>query len=647
MALLRFDSVNLAYGAKPLLLGVSFGLEARERVCLVGRNGEGKSSFLGVAIGKIIPDDGERWIEPGVRIGELQQEVPRDDDGDVYDIVAGGLSEAGDLLKEYHHLVQSEMNESDLKRLEIVQHNLEAVDGWQLNIKVENIIKRLELDAEAKMSSLSGGWKRRVLLARALVSSPDILILDEPTNHLDIPAIQWLEDQLMAFNGAVIFVSHDRSFIKKMGTRIIELDRGLLTSWPGDYGRYLEGKRKMLEEEERHNALFDKRLSEEEVWIRKGIKARRTRNEGRVRSLLKLRDERRARIDKQGNVSIKLESSEISGKLVVEAKGVSWSYSGPTGVPIINNFSTTILRGDRIGFIGENGCGKTTLLKLLLGELSPQSGSINIGTNLKVAYFDQLRTALDPEKSVANNVSDGGDFIELAGKRQHIIGYLNDFLFTSERARTPVKALSGGERNRLLLAKLFSKPSNILVLDEPTNDLDIETLELLEEALTNYDGTILLISHDREFIDSICTSAFAFEDDGVIKEYVGGYSDWRRQGPGFPSERKGFAKSDEGNYASEPAKKNQSVGKNTESQGKLAGRSKLSYKLKSELDALPGKINQLEEQQKILKAQTESSEFYNQPHEQVNAILAEVSELALVIEEHLERWMELEEMAEG
>lgn len=643
MALLRFDSVNLAYGAKPLLANVSFSLEARERVCLVGRNGEGKSSFLGVAIGKIIPDDGECWVEPGLRIGELQQEVPRDSEGDVYDIVAGGLSEAGELLKEYHHLVQSDMDSASLKRLESVQHRLEAVDGWQLNTKVENIISRLELDASATMASLSGGWKRRVLLARALVSSPDVLILDEPTNHLDIPAIQWLEEQLLGFNGSLIFVSHDRSFIKKMATRIIELDRGAMTSWPGDYLGYLEGKQKLLEEEERHNALFDKRLSEEEVWIRKGIKARRTRNEGRVRSLIKLRDERRQRLDKQGNVSIKLETSEISGKLVAEAKSISWSYDN--GQPLIKEFSCSILRGDRVGFIGENGSGKTTLLKLLLGELSPKSGSIKIGTNLNVAYFDQLRTALDPEKSVADNVTESGDFIELAGKRQHIMGYLNDFLFTSERARTPVKALSGGERNRLLLAKLFSRPSNILVLDEPTNDLDIETLELLEEALTNYDGTILLISHDRDFIDSICTSTFAFEGGGVIKEYVGGYSDWRRQGKGFPVEAK-----ESKTVAVELDKQGSASDTSTlgvVNKASAPAKNKLSYKLKLELESLPKKIADLEAKQGLLREQTELLDFYSRPHEEVSEVLAKITAIADDIESHMERWMELEEMATG
>lgn len=644
MALLRFDSVNLAYGAKPLLANVSFSLEPRERVCLVGRNGEGKSSFLGVAIGKIIPDDGECWVEPGLRIGELQQEVPRDHDGDVYDIVAGGLNEAGELLKEYHHLVQSDMDAAGLKQLELVQHRLEAVDGWQLNTKVENIISRLELDASASMSSLSGGWKRRVLLARALVSSPDVLILDEPTNHLDIPAIQWLEEQLLGFNGSLIFVSHDRSFIKKMGTRIIELDRGVLTSWPGDYLGYLEGKQKLLEEEERHNALFDKRLSEEEVWIRKGIKARRTRNEGRVRSLIKLRDERRQRLDKQGNVSIKLETSEISGKLVAEAKSISWAYEN--GQCLIKDFSCSILRGDRIGFIGENGSGKTTLLKLLLGELLPKSGSIKAGTNLNVAYFDQLRTALDPEKSVADNVTESGDFIELAGKRQHIMGYLNDFLFTSERARTPVKALSGGERNRLLLAKLFSRPSNILVLDEPTNDLDIETLELLEESLTNYEGTILLISHDRDFIDSICTSTFAFEGGGVIKEYVGGYSDWRRQGKGFPVEAKASSKSG----STEQNKQNfdgSAKASGVASVMNPPSKNKLSYKLKLELESLPKKIAELEAKQGLLKEQAESPEFYTRAHEEVNDLLAQITVISDEIELLMERWMELEEMSSG
>ncbi|ARU56566.1 Drug RA1 family ABC transporter ATPase [Oleiphilus messinensis] len=643
MSLLRFDQVCLAYGLKPLLHDVDFSMQNKERVCLVGRNGEGKSSFLKVLAGETIPDSGTRWVTQGLKIAVLQQDMPQLDEQSVFDVVASGLDNVGELLAEYHHLIQQDLSDDAMSRLEVVQSKLEAMDGWNLNNAVENIIDRLQLPSETLMGSLSGGWKRRVLLARALVIQPDLLVLDEPTNHLDIPTIRWLEAQLLQFQGSILFVSHDRSFIRAMATRIIELDRGNLTSWPGNYEAYLEGKRKLLEDEQKQNALFDKKLSEEETWIRKGIKARRTRNEGRVRALKALREERQQRIDVVGNVSMKMEAANLSGKIVVELSDVSMAFT--EGKPVIKNFSTVIMRGDRVGLLGENGCGKTTLVNLLLGKLQPGSGHVKQGTNQEVAYFDQLRDALDFERSVADNIAEGREFIEINGSNQHVMGYLNNFLFTAERARTPVKALSGGEKNRLLLAKLFSKPANIMVLDEPTNDLDVETLELLEEALVDFQGTLLLISHDREFLDNIVTSTLAFEGGGHIQEYVGGYEDWRRQGGAFPSERKSAsdsAVSTEVKSKAKPVSASDSEPASKAAAVTGAKRKKLSYKDKLELEKLPARIESLETEIDRVQSEINDPGFYQKDHEFVSSTLDSLAAFEAELEQAMERWVELE-----
>ncbi|UZE97728.1 ATP-binding cassette domain-containing protein [Alkalimarinus alittae] len=640
MSNVRFDDVSLAFGLKPLLDGVNFSVDAGERVCLVGRNGEGKSSLLKIVSGDVVPDSGFVRFQDGVTVGTLPQDIPDATDKTVFEVVAEGLDEVGGWIARYHELIQHADSGSSLVELERVQAKIEASDGWSLNNKVDHLIKRFNLDPDKKMNSLSGGWRRRVLLAKALVNDPDVLILDEPTNHLDIPAISWLEKQLIEFRGALLFVSHDRSFIKRLATRIVELDRGNLTSWPGNYERYLEGKGKLLEDEARQNALFDKKLSEEEVWIRQGIKARRTRNEGRVRNLEGLRKVRQERREKQGRAKISLDDASLSGKLVAEASNISFSYPG--GETLIKNLSLAVMRGDRIGLIGENGTGKTTLLKLLLGSLEPTEGTVRTGTKLDIAYFDQLRSALDPEKTVIDSVSEGREFLSIGGKDRHIISYLNDFLFTAARSRSPVKALSGGETNRLLLAKLFSKPANILVMDEPTNDLDVDTLELLEELLTAFKGTLLITSHDRYFLDNVVTSTLVFEKEGKVQEYIGGYSDWVAYTGGF--DELGKEKSSEkSNVVSEPSpapKITQEKQKAETAKGK-----KLSYKHKLELEKLPAQIESLETLLEQLQEAVGSAEFYNQDHELVSEKLAELESIELQLNEAMDRWVELESMA--
>lgn len=636
MSLLRFEKVSLAFGMQPLLEDASFTLEENERVCLIGRNGAGKSSLLSLITGVQQPDSGQIWIAPGLRVGYLPQDLPDADDRLVYDVVAEGLPEAGRYLQEYHHLL-SRKDQVDMERLGVVQQKLEALDGWKLQQKVENIISRLELPGEKRMSELSGGWRRRVVLGRALVSEPDILLLDEPTNHLDIPAIDWLEKQLLQFGGALLFITHDRAFMRRMATRLLELDRGNLTSWPGDYDRFLEKKEALLAEEERHNALFDKKLAQEEAWIRQGIKARRTRNEGRVRALERLRVERTQRREQQGKARIGLEEARQSGKLVVEAENMGFAYPGQP--EIIRDYSGVILRGDRVGLIGKNGAGKTTFLKLILGQLEPTSGKIRRGTNLEVAYFDQLRGQLDPEKTVMENIDDGREFIELNGQQRHVIAYLEDFLFPRERMRTPVKALSGGETNRLLLAKLFSKPANTLVLDEPTNDLDIETLELLESILLDFKGTVLLVSHDREFLNNVATSTIVFTGNGNVQEYVGGFDDRLRQGGGFDALGQDEASAPEVKEQAKPAVEAPAKEKPT-----AAPRKKLSYKLQRELEQLPARIEALEARQAELQDQVVQPDFYSGDPVLVSQTLEELTALEQEINEAMERWVELEAM---
>ncbi len=645
MSNVRFDDVSLAFGLKPLLDGVNFSVDAGERVCLVGRNGEGKSSLLKIVSGDVVPDSGVVRFQDGVTIGTLPQDIPDASNKTVFEVVAEGLDEVGGWIAKYHELIERAGSGQNLVELERVQAKIEACDGWSLNNKVDHLIKRFNLDSDKKMNSLSGGWRRRVLLAKALVNEPDVLILDEPTNHLDIPAIAWLEKQLIDFRGALLFVSHDRSFIKRLATRIVELDRGNLTSWLGSYDSYIQGKAKLLEDEARQNALFDKKLSEEEVWIRQGIKARRTRNEGRVRNLEGLRKVRQERREKQGRAKISLEEASLSGKLVAEAQGVSFSYDG--GNMLIKDLSLSVMRGDRIGLIGENGTGKTTLLKLLLGSLKPTGGIVRTGTKLDIAYFDQLRSALDPEKTVIDNVSEGREFLSIGGKDRHIISYLNDFLFTAARARSPVKALSGGETNRLLLAKLFSKPANILVMDEPTNDLDVDTLELLEELLTSFKGTLLITSHDRYFLDNVVTSTLVFESEGRVKEYIGGYSDWVSYTGGFSELGKEKALENAKILDEDSSTFNSiSEGQEVPTQAKGTAKSKkLSYKHKLELEKLPAEIEALEISLEVLQQEAASPDFYTQDHTFVSGKLEALELVEVKLNEAMERWVELESMA--
>ena len=633
MALLSFTDVSLAYGLNPLLSKVGFQLDRGERVCLIGRNGAGKSSLFKLLNGEQNSDEGEIWYAPGLKIGQLPQELPKADDSLVYDVVAAGLAGVGDL-----------MGEAELERLEKVQERLEAKDGWRLNQLVETTLTRLGLPAEKKMSELSGGWRRRVLLAQALVSEPDVLLLDEPTNHLDIHTIAWLEQVLLDFRGAVLFITHDRQFLQALATRIMELDRGQLIDWQGGYLSFLEHKEQQLAAEATANALFDKRLAQEEVWIRQGIKARRTRNEGRVRALKEMRNERAQRLERQGKASFQLETADSSGKRVIELDKVSFAWPGL--VPLVRNLNLNVLRGDRIGLIGNNGSGKTTLLKLLLGQLEPTSGSVKHGTKLEVAYFDQLRAQLDLEATVIDNISEGRDFIEINGERRHVISYLGDFLFSPERARTPVKALSGGERARLLLARLFSKPANMLVLDEPTNDLDVETLELLEEVLAGFDGTVLIVSHDRAFLDNVVTSSLVFEGHGNVREYVGGYADWLRQGGKIEMLAEWDSKAVAGDTPAEaapaaaPAPAPQPV-------AAAPAKVKLSYKIQRELDGLPAVMEKLEAELAALQAKVSDPAFYQQSIEKTTSVLDAMEAKQAELDKAMERWAELEDMAGG
>jgi len=643
MPLLTLDKISLAYGMHPLLDEASLVIEAGERVSLLGRNGEGKSTLLKIISGEVVPDGGIVRLEEGAVLAVLPQTLPSNDRRSAYDVVASAFPETGDLLTEFHHLSQ-QGDEASLDRMMKVQERLEALDGWRLDQKVTTILAQYGVDPDQTLDTLSGGWQRRVLLAKALVVDPDILLLDEPTNHLDVPAIAWLEEALGQFRGAMLFVSHDRAFIRRMATRVVELDRGQLVSFSASYDKYLELKEKALEEEERQNALFDKRLKQEEAWIRQGIKARRTRNMGRVRALKSMREEHRQRRVRTGTASFAVEEAAKSGKLVAEAREAGFAY--PDGRRIVKDMNLTVLRGDKIGLVGENGTGKTTLVRLLLGELAPTEGNIRLGTNLQVAYFDQLRGELDLERNALDNLAEGREFIDINGQSKHVLGYLQEFLFTPERARSPVSVFSGGERARLLLAKLFSKPANILVLDEPTNDLDVETLELLEEQLAEFKGTVVIISHDREFLDNVVTEVIFLDGSGQVREYVGGYSDWRRQGGRFPSEVSGAKvdKQDKGDKTeSVPEKGAKKVDASSKAQGKKTA--KMSYKLKRELEQLPGQIETLEQEVAELHERIGAPDFYTGPSEEVSATLAKLSETEAKLEQVMERWMELEEQA--
>ncbi len=639
MTLLKFSDVSLAFGTMPLLDKVSWQIARGERVCIIGRNGTGKSSMLRLVKDEQKPDDGEIWRAPGLKIGELPQELPVADDRTVFDVVAEGLQGVGALLAEYHHLSQNIHSDADLEKLMHVQQDLEARDGWRLQQLVDSTLSRLQLPADKTLAELSGGWRRRVLLAQALVCEPDLLLLDEPTNHLDIGAIAWLEDALSSFSGAVLFITHDRSFLQNLATRILELDRGGLIDWNGDYASFLVHKEAALAAEETANALFDKRLAQEEVWIRQGIKARRTRNEGRVRALKALRVERSERRERQGKANIQIEAAEKSGKQVMVLENVSFAH--PDGPTLVKDFSMVLQREDRIGLLGANGTGKTTLLKLMLGDLQPSSGKVEVGTRLEVAYFDQLRNQLELEKTVIDNLAEGRDFIEIDGQSRHVLSYLGDFLFSPQRARTPVKALSGGERARLLLAKLFSKPANLLVLDEPTNDLDVETLELLEEVLSGYKGTVLMVSHDRAFLDNVVTSTLVFEGEGRVREYVGGYQDWIRQGGsprllGVSESKSGKSELNSAVVAAPVAEPAPVAAAAPEA------KKKLSYKLQRELEALPGQIEALEE--KIAAVQQEISDpgFYQKPIDHTSKVLADLEKMQAELDVLVERWAELD-----
>lgn len=623
MPLLSLDNVSIAFGLHNLLDQAGLQIEPGERICLIGRNGAGKSTLLRIIAGEIEPDSGEVWRQPGLRIARLAQDLPFDESAQVFDVVAGGLEETGRLLADYHRTALQLAHESSpecLKQMERLQHELESRDGWRLSQRVETVLTRLQLPAEATLAELSGGWRRRVALGQALVSDPELLLLDEPTNHLDIEAIQWLEEQLLEFRGGLLFITHDRALLQRLATRILELDRGQLTSWPGDYARFLEKKAAALEAEVRQQEKFDKKLAQEETWIRQGIKARRTRNEGRVRALKSLREERRQRQEQWGRASFSLEQAETSGQLVIEAERVNYAWQAE---PLIRDFSIRILRGDRIGLIGPNGSGKTTLLRILLGQLEPQSGWVRLGTRLHIAYFDQLRAQLDLEKTVIDNVAEGRENILVNGQSRHIISYLADFLFTPQRARTPVKSLSGGERNRLLLARLFSQPANLLVMDEPTNDLDIETLELLEELLMDYSGTLLLVSHDRAFLDNVVTGCLVFEGQGRVREYVGGYSDWLSQ-----------------RQAAEPVIKPQSAPKAKPKTPRASA--KLSYKDLQELEQLPARIERLEAEQAKLQNFTANPDLYRGDSAEVVRTMDRLRNLEGELEDAYARWEELE-----
>ena len=626
--LLQLDGVCLRYGVQVLADQVSAKIERGDRICLVGRNGEGKSSLLRLISGGGDPDAGEVIRQSGAVFATLEQALPEDCTDTVYRYVAAGLGDVGVWLGEYR-----ETQDPDL------QGKIDNAHGWELMARIDSVLDRLNLDPEVAVAALSGGWQRRAALARALVSEPDLLILDEPTNHLDIAAVEWLESFLASYRGALLFVSHDRALAQRLATTVWDLDRGILRVFRCPFDRYQQEKEKQLEEEARNDALFDKKLAQEEAWIRQGIKARRTRNEGRVRALEGLRRERQARRQQQGIARISLDSGERSGKLVAELTGVTFGYPGEA--PLIRDLDFTLMRGDKVGLIGPNGAGKSTLIKLLLGELEPQTGKIRLGTKQQVAYFDQRRDTLNPDLSVLDNIAGGRESIEIGGSTRHVMSYLSDFLFTGVKARTKVSALSGGERNRALLAKLFSQPANILVLDEPTNDLDVETLELLEQLLLDFSGTVLLVSHDRAFLDNVVESCLAFEGEGVVREYVGGYQDFVRQGGRFLSAeeqlaaRKQPASTSEPKPASAPAEKADKGAKKSK---------KLSYKLQRELDALPALIEQLEQQIGTLEVATADPGFYQQDSELVQSKLQELAALQQELEAAFERWAELDEM---
>ena len=658
MPLLTLDRVSMAYGHLPLLDGVNLQVEPGERIAIIGRNGTGKSTIMQILGGELPADSGVVWRQPGAKVARLVQDVPLSADRPVFDVIAEGLGDLATLITDYHHAVstlENDATEQALERLGQLQHALEERDGWRLEQQVELIVTRLGLPADAIVDTLSGGWRRRVLLARALVGQPDVLLLDEPTNHLDIEAITWLESFLIEYPGAVIFVTHDRTFLERVATRIIELDRGRLTSWPGDYATFLRKKEEWLANEELTQVKFDKKMASEEVWLRRGVKARRTRDEGRVKALMAMRAERAARRDQMGNVRLQIDQADPSGKMVFEAEGIGKSYpsgSGtPSGVPksVVKDLSIRVMRGDRIGLIGPNGSGKTTLLRLLLGDLPPDTGTVRHGANVQVAYYDQQREQLDPERTVVDTIGDGSDTVTVNGVARHVHGYLQDFLFSPERARSPVKALSGGERNRLLLARLFTRPANVLVLDEPTNDLDLETLELLEAQLVEWPGTLLLVSHDRRFLDNVVTSTLVFEGDGRVQEFVGGYEDWVRQsqspgGAGLQARLRlpGLPASGWAALLARPL----AAGPNGRAlQTPTRPRKKRSNKEEREYAELPRRIEALEAEQAALAERVAHPDFYKETADEIRQALARIDAVEQELLTAMARWDELDSIA--
>jgi ATP-binding cassette subfamily F protein uup len=627
MSLVRFDEVGLEFGEHILLREACMSLEAGERVCLIGRNGAGKTSLLKLITGELEPDHGSIQFRAGIGISQLAQSLPTETDPTVREIVTSGLAAVQALADEYREKSALQLDTNGLRELEKLQQQVDARGGWNIEQRVDTVITELDLPADKKIGELSGGWQRRVALGRALVSQPDLLLLDEPTNHLDLATISWLEDRIVSWPGAVMFITHDRAFLQRLATRILELDRTQLSSWDCDYHTYLRRKDKALQDEEVENARFDKKLAEEEVWVRQGIKARRTRNEGRVRTLQAMREQQNARIKRGPGAHISIDEADSSGRKVIRMRNVSYAYGEHK---VIDKVSLNIIRGDRIGLVGNNGIGKSTLLRLMLGELEPQEGVVKHGTNLEIAYFDQLRRELDPNKSVAEIVGDGRDYITINGKERHIVGYLRGFLFTAKRAMTPVRILSGGERNRVILARLFTRPSNLLVLDEPTNDLDVETLEVLEARLAEYAGTLIVVSHDREFLDNAVTSILVFEDDGNVHEYVGGYSDWLKRGHRLAE-------------TENPEKTQRRMAKEERRALKKSQPRKLSYKEQRELDQLPADIEKLERRIAELTRKTSDGTFYNQSYEKTQPVLDELQQANNSLESQTNRWAKLEQ----
>jgi ATP-binding cassette subfamily F protein uup len=641
MALIHLDNAFLNIGPQVLLDRADFVLEKNERVALIGRNGSGKSSLMKVLCGEMVLDDGRLIVQNDLRIAYMQQDPPADDLRDVFTVVSEGLGPLAQLIADYAHVLSAiEAHPLDahlLEQLQRLQAEIDNQQAWDVHQRIERVLSRLALKGDTQMQALSGGWRRRVALARALVSEPDVLLLDEPTNHLDMETVRWMQEMLLSFKGSLIFITHDRAFLRALATRILDLDRGQLFSYPGNYEQYLNAKAERLEIQALQQAKFDKKLAQEEVWVRQGIKARRTRNEGRVRALQDLRKERRARIDVQGGVKVQAEVSKPSGKRVVECRHVCYQWED---TPILNDFNFTLMRGDRVAIVGPNGCGKSTLLSIILGQLAPQSGSVRQGTQLQVAYFDQLRSQLDWNKTVVEVVGDGHDYVEINGQSRHIYSYLEDFLFSAERARSQIAKLSGGERNRVLLAKIFAKPSNLLVMDEPTNDLDIETMEVLEALLAEYPGSLLLTSHDRDFINNTVTSLLVFEGDGRLQEYVGDYDDWsarRAQVLNSPQEM----------LKPVPSPKsllNESTGPQNSA---LKTQNKLSYKQQRALEQMPAQIEALENEQAQLALQVSGEDFYQQDSETVQGVLDRLAQIDAEIESKLIEWADLEEMQAG